>query len=104
MPFIVEFLRALVLGGQWSTLSSTQYGETILDAIEEPHKWRKEYAAWAALDRPSEIAFGYSHGRPTRVLLEDGWEGIYEALDREPEKALAAFDHDIYRQGLFSRR
>jgi hypothetical protein len=99
MPFIVEFIMAAIRGGLVSNMEPKAAAMYAMDIIEEPHKWTREYAAWAALDRPYSISFDLT-GRGS-VLLDDGIKAITDVIADESELATAAFDNRFYSQGLF---
>lgn len=99
MPFIVEFLRAAVRGGLVDNMEPKQVAMYVLDIIEEPHKWSREYAAWAALDRPYSISFDLT-GRGS-VLLEDDSKSIRDVVCDNREVVLRAFDRGFHTTTLF---
>jgi hypothetical protein len=102
MPHIVDFIRALVLGGFWSDRNTTDYAMAVLDMIEEPHKWSKEYAAWAALARPSSISFTYDHGRLDKVMLVSGrLVDAQDVINDSPELVMGAFDYAVFTRNVF---
>jgi hypothetical protein len=99
MPFIVEFIMAAIRGGLVSNMEPKAAAMYAMDIIEEPHKWTREYAAWAALDRPYSISFDLT-GRGA-VLLEEGLKSITDVIADESDLATAAFDNRFYTQSLF---
>jgi hypothetical protein len=99
MPFILEFLMAAIRGGLVDNMEPKAAAMYIVDLQEAPHKWKREYAAWAALGRPYSISFDLT-GRGS-VLLEEGLKSITDVIADEPNLATAAFDNRFYTQGLF---
>ena len=99
MPFIVEFLLAAIRGGLVDNMDPKSAAMYVVDIVEAPHKWQREYAAWAALDRPYRISFDLT-GRGS-VLLEDGDKSISDVICEEPEMMLRAFDKGFHTTGLF---
>ena len=99
MPFIVEFLAAAIRGGLVSNMEPKDAAMYVVDIIEAPHKWTREYAAWAALDRPYSISFDLT-GRGS-VLLDEGLKEIADVIGDEPDLATGAFDNRFYTQGIF---
>jgi hypothetical protein len=102
MPHIVDFIRAMVLGGFWSDRNTTDFAMAILDAIQEPHKWKKEYAAWAALARPSSISFTYDYGRLDKVMLVSGrLVDAQTTINDNAELVMGAMEHGIFTRNVF---
>lgn len=99
MPFIVEFLQAAVRGGLVDNMEPKKAAMYVLDIIEAPHKWQREYAAWAALDRPYSISFDLT-GRGS-VLLDDGIKAISDVNAANAEVVLRAFDKGFHTTALF---
>lgn len=99
MPFIVDFLLAAIRGGLVDNKEPKDAAMYVVDIIEAPHKWRREYAAWAALDRPYSISFDLD-GRGS-VLLEDGYKPIKDVVCDNREVVLRAFDRGFHETGLF---
>lgn len=99
MPFIVEFLQAAIRGGLVDNMEPKLAAMYVVDIVESPHKWQREYAAWAALDRPYSISFDLT-GRGS-VLLEDGDKSISDVICEQPEMMLRAFDKGFHTTGLF---
>jgi hypothetical protein len=101
MPFIVEFLGAAIRGGLVSNMEPKAAAMYVVDIIDAPHKWAREYAAWAALGRPDNIAFDLSWGAYGGVLLDDGIQSIRDVIGDEPDLATGAFDNAYLTKGLF---
>ena len=99
MPFIVEFLLAAIRGGLVDNMEPKSAAMYVVDIIEAPHKWSREYAAWAALDRPYSISFDLT-GRGS-VLLEGEYKSLVDVICEEPEVVLRAFDKGFHTTGLF---
>jgi hypothetical protein len=99
MPFIVEFLLAAIRGGLVDNMEPKSAAMYVVGIVEEPHKWQREYAAWAALDRPYSISFDLT-GRGS-VLLEDGIKAISDVIADDAEVALQAFERGFHTAGLF---
>ena len=99
MPFIVEFLLAAIRGGLVDNMEPKAAAMYVVGITEEPHKWQREYAAWAALDRPYSISFDLT-GRGS-VLLDDGIKAISDVIADDAEVALQAFERGFHTAGLF---
>jgi len=54
--YIGEFARALYVGGQFAGVEYRDIPDRILDIVEEPWKWSREYAEWKLAGRPVEWA------------------------------------------------
>lgn len=99
MPFIVDFLLAAIRGGLVDNMEPKDAAMYVVDIIESPHKWQREYGAWAALDRPYSISFDLT-GRGS-VLLEDGSKSIKDLICDNGEVVLRAFDKGFHGTSLF---
>jgi len=52
--YIGEFARALYRGGYFAGSEYRDIPDRILDIVEEPWKWRREYAEWKLEGRPAD--------------------------------------------------
>jgi hypothetical protein len=54
--YIGEFARALYRGGFFAAVEYRDIPDRILDIVEEPWKWSREYAEWKSEGKPAEWA------------------------------------------------
>ena len=101
MPFIVAFLAAAIRGGLVDNMEPKSAAMYVVDIIEAPHKWTREYAAWAALGRPDSICLDLYWGINGGVVLEDAIRPIGDIIADAPDLATGAFDNRYLTTGLF---